>query len=86
MGLLGEAIQRRRKEQQESRAALALQIGISESQLGVLERERDLPTLPTLKRVALFFKFTPEQVGQYVLSSSGQACGPRRKKGARRGS
>lgn len=85
MGLLGEAIKRRREEQHESRAALALQIGISESQLGVLERERDLPTLPTLKRVALFFKFSAEQVGQYVLSSSGQAPGPRRKRGVRRG-
>lgn len=86
MGLLGEAIKRRREERQESRAALALQIGLSESQLGVLEKERDLPTLPTLKKVAQFFHFSPEQVGLYVLSSSGQAPGPRRKKGARRGS
>lgn len=85
MGLLGDAIKRRREERQESRAALALQIGLSESQLGVLEKERDLPTLPTLKKVALFFKFSPEEVGRYVLSSSGQAPGPRRKRGVRRG-
>ena len=85
MGLLGEAIRKRREERHESRAALASQIGISESQLGALERERDLPTLPTLKRVAGFFRFSAEQVGRYVLESTGQAPGPRRRKGARRG-
>ena len=85
MGLLGEAIKGRRKERQESRAALALQIGISESQLGLLELEKGLPTLPTLKKVALFFRLSPEQVGFYVLRSEGRAPGPRRKRGARRG-
>ncbi len=68
-----------------SRAALAGEVGISESQLGVLERERDLPTLPTLKRVARYFDFTFEQVGRYVMESEGRACGPRRRHGSHRG-
>jgi transcriptional regulator with XRE-family HTH domain len=80
MGLVGEAIKGRRAEQGLSRAALAGQMGVSESQLAALEAERDLPTVPTLKRVAVFFGFTAEQVGAYVLQAKGAVCGPKPKK------
>lgn len=80
MGLVGDAIKGRRAEQSLSRATLAKQVGVSESQLAALEAERDLPTVPTLKKVARFFGFSPEQVGLFVLQAEGVVCGPKRKK------
>ena len=79
MNVIASRIRQYRKDHDASRAAVAAKMGLSEAQLKLLEERESLPTVPTLKRVAVFFGLTPAEVGQFVLDSSGTPCGRRPK-------
>jgi transcriptional regulator with XRE-family HTH domain len=76
--LVRQSIAKRRTQEDLSSLALAKQIGISSGQLAALESGRDVPSLYTLRKLALFFKWAPGDLGQYVLDSKPEPTGPKR--------
>lgn len=80
MNLISAAIKQCRERYGLSQGALGTLMGISQAHVGHLEMGTMQPTLPTLKRLAAFFKFTPDQIGQFVLDSNGSVRGPTPKK------
>ena len=76
--LIRRSLAKRRKDEDLSCLALAKQIKISSNQLAALESGRDLPSLWTLKKLATFFDWSPEEIGEYVLRSSPERVGPKR--------
>lgn len=77
-GLISTAIEARREAQGVSVETLAKEMDLSASQLRALASGRDLPSLPTLKKVATFLGLKPLAVGRFVLAAEGKACGPKR--------
>jgi DNA-binding XRE family transcriptional regulator len=54
---------------------MQIDLGISYAQISALESGAALPSLPTLRRIAEFFGFSPRQLGDYVLSVEGARPG-----------
>lgn len=82
--LVQQAITAHRREHQLSALALAREIDISSGQLAMLERGEDAPSLHTLKKLARFFKWSPTEIGKYVLECKTQPSGPKRLRSERR--
>lgn len=85
VSLIADVIKTYRAAHGISQDQLGRILGLSQSNVGLLEDARSIPTVQTLQRLAKFFGLTAEQVGAYVLTTKAVRPGAKSKRRPRRG-
>lgn len=68
MNLVAEALGSFRLEHKMSQKELAAMIGLTPMQVSNLERGASMPSLGTLQQIARLFRWTPTEIGSFVLT------------------
>lgn len=77
MNAIGKAIAAYRRSTGITLQEFSFRVGMTPSVLSNLQTGKHWPSLPALRDLAKFLGWTPEEIGEFVLSARPPKCGPR---------